>query len=143
MTATAMLPDLQSSLICDDVRQERNGKFILIGIFDAIAVPQYPAMFQRLCMVNRWCCGDGEFTQQSRLLKPDGITVVTEGQPIAVKLTDSTATATCVEIFMNIKFENPGIYWTEVLLDGKLRLRYPLRAGLVPATPPRPSAPQA
>ena len=31
-----MIPDLQTSLICDDVRQERNGKFILIGIFDVI-----------------------------------------------------------------------------------------------------------
>lgn len=143
MNTTAMLPDLQSSLVCDDVRQERNGKFIIIGIFDAIAVPKYPATFQRICMVNRWCCGDGEFTQQSRLLKPDGITVLTEGKPVAVKLASSTATATCVEIFMNLQFENPGIYWTEVLLDGKLKLRYPLRAGLVPTAPNRPPAPPA
>ncbi len=140
MTTPAMLPDLQSSLVCDDVRQERNGKFILIGIFDAIAVPQYPATFHRLCIVNRWCCGDGEFTQQSRLLKPDGVTVLTEGKPVAVKLSSNTSTATCVEIFLNIQFDHPGVYWTEILLDGQLKLRYPLRAGLVPAAPPRPPA---
>ena len=35
-SATHLTPDLQSSLICDDVRQERNGKFILIGLFDMI-----------------------------------------------------------------------------------------------------------
>lgn len=134
----AMLPDLQSSILCDDVRQERNGKFILIGLFDSIAVPQYPAVFQRLCMVNRWCCGVGEFTQQSRLLKPDETTVVTEGKPVPVKLQDSTATATCVEIFMNVRLDTPGIYWTEILLDGTLKLRYPLRAGLIqpPNRPP-------
>ncbi len=34
--SNSMIPDLQSSLICDDVRQERNGKFMLIGLFDAI-----------------------------------------------------------------------------------------------------------
>jgi hypothetical protein len=123
-----MMPDLQSSLLCDDVRQERNGKFMLIGLFDAMAVPKYPAVFQRLCMVNRWCCGFGEFTQQSRLLKPDGMTVLIEGKPVPVKLPDSEANATCVEIFLNVKLEMPGTYWIEVLLDNQLKLRYPLKA---------------
>ncbi len=132
-----MMPDLQSSILCDDVRQERNGKFILIGLFDAIAVPRYPAVFQRLCMVNRWCCGVGDFIQQSRLLKPDETTVVAEGKPVAVKLQDSVSTATCVEIFINVRLDAPGTYWTEILLDGNLKLRYPLRAGSiqVPSSP--------
>ncbi len=131
-----MMPDLQSSILCDDVRQERNGKFILIGLFDAIAVPRYPAAFQRLCMVNRWCCGVGEYTQQSRLLKPDETTVMAEGKPVTVKLQDSAATATCVEIFINVRLESPGTYWVEILLDGNLKLRYPLRAGVIQAPPP-------
>ena len=130
-----MIPDLQSSLLCDDVRQERNGKFILIGLFDAIGVPKYPAGFQRLCMVNRWCCGFGEFTQQSRLLKPDGVSVLVQGKPVPVKLPDSEATATCVEIFLNVKIEVPGTYWVEVLLDNELKLRYPLKAAQI-APPP-------
>jgi len=132
-----MLPDLQSSLLCDDVRQERNGKFILIGLFDAIGVPKYPAVFQRLCMVNRWCCGIGEFTQKTKLLKPDGMTPMVEGQNVKVKLPDSEATATCVEMFLNVKFETPGTYWIEILLDGALKLRYPLKAAQIK---PRPSA---
>ncbi len=136
---TPMLPDLQSSLLCDDVRQERNGKFILIGLFDAIGVPKYPAAFQRLCMVNRWCCGFGEFTQQSRLLKPDGTSVLVQGKPVPVKLPDSEATATCVEIFLNVKLEVPGAYWVEVLLDNELKLRYPLKAAQIQ---PPPQAPQ-
>lgn len=126
-----MLPDLQSSLLCDDVRQERNGKFMLIGLFDAMGVPNYPAVFQRLCMVNRWCCGFGEFTQQSKILKPDGMTVLIEGKPVPVKLPDSEANATCVEIFMNVKLETPGTYWVEVLLDDQLKLRYPLKAAQI------------
>lgn len=122
-----MIPDLQSSLVCDDVRQERNGKFILIGLFDVISLPEFPAAFQRLCVVNRWCCGEGEFIQHSRILKPDGDTVLVEGKEVTVRLPDDHATATCVEFFMNVKLEEPGTYWVEILLENTLKLRYPIR----------------
>lgn len=123
-----MIPDLQSSLLCDDVRQERNGKFILIGLFDLIAVPSYPALFQRICVVNRWCCGSGEFQQCSRVFKPDGTTLLVEGKQVTVKLPDDQATATSIEFFLNVKFETAGTYWVEILLDDDLKLRYPLKA---------------
>jgi hypothetical protein len=128
-----MMPDLQASLLCDDVRQERNGKFILIGIFDAITVPAFPAMFGRVCIVNRWCCGEGEFSQRSRVMKPDG-SVLIEGKDVKMRLSDGNATATSVEFFMNVKFETEGAYWVEILLENDLRLRYPLKAGR--AVPP-------
>jgi len=130
-----MIPDLQSSLLCDDVRQERNGKFILIGLFDILAVPSYPAAFHRLCIVNRWCCGLGDFKQRSRILKANGDLLV-EGQEVPLKLPDSEATATSVEFFMNVRFEVPATYWVEIMLNGDLKLRYPLRA--VKITPPPP-----
>mgnify|MGYP003981944339 CR=1 FL=1 len=132
-----MIPDLQSSLLCDDVRQERNGKFILIGLFDAVGVPKFPALFQRICVVNRWCCGQGEFTQRSRILKPDGLSVLVEGKEVKVVLADSEATATSVEFFMNFKFETPGTYWVEILLDGALKLRYPLKVREVKPNHPK------
>ena len=131
-----MIPDLQSSLLCDDVRQERNGKFILIGLFDGIGVPKFPAAFQRLCMVNRWCCGTGEFIQKTRIIQPDGTTPLISGKDVKVKLNNNEATATCVEMFMNVKFEKPGTYWIEILLDGSLKLRYPLRAAQIKTKPP-------
>lgn len=141
---TTMVPDLQSSLLCDDVRQEVNGKFMLIGLFDALAVPAYPAVFQRICLVNRWCCGRGQFFQKSRILRPDGVTPLVEGQDVPVNLAEETATATSVEFFMNVRFETTGIYWVEVLIGGDLKLRYPLRAGLHPQgqQPHAPKPPQ-
>ena len=123
-----MIPDLQMSVLCDDVRQESNGKFILIGVFDVIAVPGYPAAFQRICLVNRWCSGQGTFTQQSRVLKADGSGVLAAGREVKVNLPDGEATATSVEYFLNLQFEKEGTYWIEVLLDGDLKLRYPLKA---------------
>lgn len=131
MTTPSMTPDLQASLICDDVRQERSGKFILIGLFDAIALPQYPASFQRLCVVNRWCCGEGSFQQHSRLLSPDQRQTVAESKPVNLNLPNTEATATCIEFFLNVRFDAPGTYWIEILLENQLKLRYPLRAALV------------
>lgn len=130
-----MLPDLQSSLLCDDVRQERNGKFILIGLFDVLGVQGFPAVFHRLCLVNRWCCGEGEFAQQSRILGPDGRTTVVEGKNVKLRLPDSQATATSVELFMNVRFEAAGVYWVEILLEDDLKLRYPLRVNQIPRPP--------
>lgn len=130
-----MMPDLQASLLCDDVRQERNGKFILIGIFDAITVSSFPVVFGRICIVNRWCCGEGEFAQRSRISRPDG-GVLVEGKDVKMLLPDGSATATSVEYFMNVKFEAEGTYWVEILLENDLKLRYPLKACRV--APPRP-----
>lgn len=122
-----MIPDLQTSILCDDVRQERNGKFILIGIFDILTVPKLPAAYPRLCIYNRWCCGSGTFKQRSRIIAPDDSTTVVEGKPVKVKLKDKAASATCVEFFLNVSFPVEGVYWVETLLDDNLKLRHPLR----------------
>lgn len=130
-----MIPDMQASLLCDDVRQERNGKFILIGIFDVIGIPAFPAVFQRVCVVNRWCSGLGEFMQRSRILRPDGHSALVEGKDVKVALPDGEATATSIEFFVNVAFDVPGTYWVEILLDGDLKLRYPLKVRELPPPP--------
>ncbi|MGD9873420.1 MAG: hypothetical protein AB7T27_04035 [Kiritimatiellia bacterium] len=127
-----MLPDLQSSILCDDVRQERNGKFILIGLFDALAAHQLPVRYPRLFMVTRWCSGEGIFTQHTRILKPDQRTVLMEGKQIPIKLPSEDATATNVEIFVNVEFAEAGTYWIEIHVDDTLKIRYPLRVNIVP-----------
>jgi hypothetical protein len=133
-----MIPDLQACLLCDDVRQERNGKFILIGIFDVINANQYPLVFPRMCLVTRWCNGEGEFSQVSRLLKPDQKTVVAQGQNIRLKLPGIEAIATNVEFFINITFTESGIHWIEILLDNDLKIRLPLRVAPLPPPPGKP-----
>ncbi len=141
---TPIPPDLQSAILCDDVRQERNGKFILIGLFDAIMIPQLPVRYPRLFMVTRWCSGEGEFTQHSRILKPDMSASLVEGQKIPVRLPSPEATATNVEVFLNVEFQDEGTHWVEILLDNDLTIRYPLRVSIVkhpPGQPPQGSFP--
>ena len=133
-----MIPDLQSSLICDDVRQERNGKFMLIGLFDVIHADKLPMSFAKMCLVTRWCSGEGTFTQRSRIIHPDQQTILAEGQNVQVQLSSSEAAATSVEVFMNISFPASGTYWVEILLEGDLKIRYPLRVHLTERRPPTP-----
>lgn len=135
MTQNPMSPDLQSAILCDDVRQERNGKFMLIGLFDAIMIPQLPVRYPRLFMVTRWCSGEGEFVQNSRILKPDQSTSLVTGQKIPVRLPSPEATATNVEVFLNVEFQEEGTHWVEILLDNDLKIRYPLRVNIVKPQP--------
>ncbi|MDD5704441.1 MAG: hypothetical protein PHR35_00835 [Kiritimatiellae bacterium] len=123
----SMPPDLQASVLCDDVRQERNGKFILIGIFDGLMLPSFPAVFPRLCVVNRWCSGEGEFAQRTRIVSADGKIKLVEGRPVPVRLTNVEQLATSVEYFVNFQVPEAGLYWVEIMLDQRLRLRYPLQ----------------
>lgn len=138
----SMIPDLQSSLLCDDVRQERTGKFILIGLFDALCAPAFPFRHPRMCLTTRWCSGEGKFSQQTKILGPDMQRVVAEGRKIPVQLADSEKTATNVELFMNVEFQEAGTHWVEISLDGDLKLRFPLRVNKV-EVPQRPQPPAA
>lgn len=128
-------PDLQYSVICDDVRQERNGKFILIGLFDVVGGTQMPTVFPRICVVNRWCSGQGRFRTRTRLAAPDGSRMIAEGREIEVDLPNPEHSVTNIEFFLNVNFAAEGTYWVEILLDDDLKLRYPLRVNKV--QPPR------
>jgi hypothetical protein len=137
-----MIPDLQMSVLCDDVRQERSGKFILVGLFDVIGMSTFPGLFGRICIVNRWCCGQGNFTERTRIVGPDNGPVVAEGQGIPVQLPNGEVTATNVEFFMNVKFDKEGVYWVEIMLDNAMKLRYPLRVSKVVSQAPAGGGPQ-
>jgi hypothetical protein len=131
-----MIPDLQMSVLCDDVRQERSGKFILIGLFDVIGLPAFPSVFPRICIVNRWCCGQGAFRERTRIVGPGNGPTIVEGREIVVRLPDTESSVTNVEFFLNVKLETEGVYWVEILIEGDLKLRYPMRVNRVSPPPP-------
>jgi len=133
-----MIPDLQSSLLCDDVRQERNGKFMLIGLFEGIVINQLPGVFPKICVVNRWCSGSGEYSQRTRIVSDDGRHQVCQGQAIKIKLANELQTSTSVEVFLHLQFQSEGTYWVEISLDEQLKLRYPLTVRLAKQQPQPP-----
>ena len=90
MQATRILPDLQCSLLCEEVRQEANGNFFLIGVINFIRVPQLPVVAFKLSVFNRWTAGVGQFVETARFIAPDQTTVLRKGE-VKFALQDASA----------------------------------------------------
>src|SRR5215469_15272108 len=133
MNATRILPDLQCSLLCEEVRQESNGNFFLIGVINFLRVPQLPVVAGRLCVFNRWTAGIGRFNETIRLIAPDQTTILRKAE-MKFELHDAGAHATNIMLFGNIEFKAPGTFFVEVLVDDVMKLRYPIP--VVHAPPP-------
>jgi len=135
MNPTRILPDLQASLLCEEVRQESNGNFFLVGVINYVRVPQLPIVAGRLCVFNRWTAGLGNFTESVRLMAPDQTTVMRKSD-VKFGLQDAAMHATNVTVFGQLEFKIAGTYYVEVLVDDVMKLRFPLVIILAP--PPKP-----
>lgn len=138
MNATRILPDLQCSLLCEEVRQEINGNFLLIGVVNFIRVPQVPITILRLCVFNRWTAGLGQFVERVQLLAPDQTTVLRKAE-VKFSLQDPLHQATNVTFFGQVEIKMPGAYFIEVIVDDVMKLRYPVPV-LVPPPPTQTSS---
>ncbi len=139
MQASRILPDLQCSLVCEDVRLEANGNLILIGVIDLIRVPQLPVTAGKLCIFNRWTAGFGQFTETVRLIAPDQTTVLGKRE-MKFGLENAARNATNVTVFSPVHFEFAGTYYVEISVDDVMKIRFPLPVVVVP--PPTGAQPQ-
>jgi len=140
MNPTRILPDLQASLLCEEVRQEINGNFIVIGILGIVRVPQVPVTAFKLCVFNRWTAGIGAFEESVRLVAPDQTTLVRQSK-VKFTLQDPAHHATNVTVFGQVEIKTPGNYYIEVLVDEVMKLRFPMPIIVVPQQQ-QPGAPQ-
>ncbi len=143
MDATRILPDLQCSLLCEEVRQESNGNFIIIGVINLLRVPQLPVVAGRLCIFNRWTAGIGRFHETIRFIAPDQMTVLRKAE-MKFELREAAAHATNIMMFGNVEFKTAGPHFIEVMVDDVMKLRYPVPVVLAPppAQNPQPPAPE-
>jgi hypothetical protein len=121
----SVLPDLQASVICEDVRQEVNGMQTLVGIINLIPARMLPVALLKLCVWTRWCSGVGRFRQNARILGVDDQHVLAESQ-IDFELKELEGHVTNVNLFTGVQFQQYGMHHVEIMLDQELRLRYPL-----------------
>ena len=145
MQPTRILPDLQCSLLCEEIRQEVTGNFFLVGVINFIRVPQLPVVAFKLSVFNRWTAGVGQFTETVRLVAPDQTTVLRKGE-IRFALQDAALQATNVTVFGQVEFKSAGTYYVEVSVDDVMKLRYPVPVIVAPppqATPPAAQGPPA
>lgn len=131
MNPTRILPDLQCSLLCEEIRQEVTGNLILIGVIGFIRVPQLPVVAFKLSVFNRWTAGIGQFTEGIRLIAPDQTTVLRKGD-VKFALQNPNLHATNVTVFTQVEFKVDGTYYVEVLVDDVMKLRYPVPVILAP-----------
>jgi hypothetical protein len=145
MTPSRILPDLQCSLLCEEVRQEINGNFILLGIVDVVRVPRVPIKAFRLMLFNRWTAGLGQFTESIRLIAPDQVTVLQKSEG-KFAMQNPAINATTITVLGNIDFASAGTYFVEVLVDDVMKVRYPVNLVIVQAPPgsgpPGPAEPE-
>ena len=52
-----MIPDLQASFACEDVRLEASGSHSIVGIINFIGAPSLPIQVIKLCVWTRWSSG--------------------------------------------------------------------------------------
>jgi hypothetical protein len=138
MNATRILPDLQCSLLCEDIRQEINGNFILVGVINFVRVPKLPVVALKLSVFNRWTAGVGQFVESTRLIAPDQTTVLRKGE-VKFVLQDAALHATNLSVFGQVEFKTAGTYYVEVLVDDVMKLRYPIP--VIHAPPPQQQQP--
>ena len=129
-----ILPDLQGCILCEEVRQEINGNFILIGILGVIAVAALPITALKLCLFSRWCCGMGTFKHRYRILLPDNTSVIATSQG-EFELQSVEEHVTQVSVFGNVQFQQTGTHWVEVTVEDQLKLRFPLPVRIIEPGP--------
>ncbi len=137
MNATRILPELQASLMCETVRQETTGNFLLVGVVNLIRVPQLPVSIGRFCVFNRWTAGVGRFKDGTRLVSPDGTATLCQSGA-EFELRDPVNHATNVHVFANAEFKTAGTHYVEVFVDNMMKMRVPVSVILAPP-PNRPA----
>jgi len=140
MQPSRILPDLQCSLLCEEIRQEVTGNFFLIGVINFIRVPQVPVIALKLSLFNRWTAGIGQFTESVRLVGPDQTSVLRKGE-VKFALQDAALHATNVTVFGQVEFKTAGTYYVEVLVDDVMKLRYPVPVLIAPQQQQQPNQP--
>ena len=134
MPLDRMIPDLQASFVCEDVRVEASGAHTIVGIVNFIGAPTLPIQVIKLCIWTRWSSGVGQFEQVTRLVAPDEETVLASATT-KFQLGNEESHTTNVNIFGGLQFKEAGAHHVEIILDGELKLHYPLRVILMQPPP--------
>src|SRR5471032_1919665 len=109
-----MIPDLQASFACEDVRVEASGAHTIVGVVNFIGAPTLPIQVIKLCVWTRWSSGYGQFEQVTRLVAPDEQTLLAPPAVTQFRLDDENSHTTNVNIFGGLQFKEDGAHHVEI-----------------------------
>lgn len=120
-------PNLQFSVpYLSEGEDERIRSFV--GIFYELPFPDFPTPKFSFFVANGWCNGKGNFKQKMRILTPDRKSAVIETPDQDFDLKETTTPFMAVNYFAEMVLQQPGTYWFQTFLNGKMKLEYPLVA---------------
>jgi len=122
-------PFLTTAVLCERVLEEKDGALSIIRVIDRVVaqlVPEAPPpVFNcKVVITLRSGTAQGRSTVNVRRQKPSGQL----DEPLTVQvLFEGQERGTNVVFDLNMAAEEEGLYWFEVLLDGELMTKIPLR----------------
>jgi len=120
-------PTLQFSIpYLSEGEDERIRSFV--GIFYELPFPNFPTPKFSFFVANGWSNGKGKFRQKMRILNPDKKTAVIETPDQEFELTETTTPFMAVNYFAEMILQQPGTYWFQTFLNGKLVMEFPMVA---------------
>lgn len=131
-------PILQCSLVAEDILRGTDPgdpRLTVFGVLRNVFAPRFPAVHGRLTVFDTWLGRlAGTFTEEVRILSPDGSEVI--GEARTEFTLEAGMTFQAISHFRNLVFMMPGGYQVQVLLDGVEVMRYPLTLVHVPESRP-------
>jgi hypothetical protein len=105
------------SVVCDDVRVEIGNKLSLMGIFENLFFPTFPAVLLKLAVANHWV-GVGDFQTHVRIVGPDGAEIAASAAS-GFRI-ESQGYADNISFFTNVAFGRAGRFIVQTFLNGQV-----------------------
>ncbi len=127
--------DIQIATLCD-FAADYNGKFVIVGTFDALAARALPVVHPHCALALRFCFtgeDDGRHKLSITVINEDGEALDPKNMPIEpefeVRVADGLPflTRNVVLGLQGLRFPAAGIYSVDIGCDGELMQRLPLR----------------
>ncbi|MEK7684730.1 MAG: hypothetical protein AAB466_04855 [Verrucomicrobiota bacterium] len=127
--------EVQVAVLCDSASDYR-GKLCILGTFDTILASKLPTVHPHCSIALRMVFRDSDVGQHGfkiGLIDEDGKSMLPKIEPaMDVKLPENVFFYSCNLIFnlQQIKFEKPGQYSIDLIMDDRMIARIPLQVML-------------
>ena len=134
---------IQVAVLCDAATDDR-GKLNLLGAFDTICSQQMPALHPQCAVALRVTfatADEGQHQLKLAIVDADGQGIMPPVEvPVTITLPEDSHFGTRNFIFnlQHVKFESPGLYSVDVMLDLEAVKSIPLQVKLLEPREPHP-----
>jgi hypothetical protein len=106
-------------MVADQFIVDRAGKFSIVGVYDRVTAPAFPAIHPQMSLVTLWQGEAGaSFMTQMRLRAPDQSMVLTS--PLTSLSMGSSGRAWTVNLLQQTQFSAAGKYRFELLVNDEV-----------------------